>query len=500
MSEVNEKKARKAAAAAEKAKKDKAFKRNTIIVVVIAALILACALVINSDLFYTSTTAVQIGDTKYSPAEYNFYFNTVFSQEYNELYASYGELMPYILDTSLPLEDQICLFGDGTQTWADYIKNLTLSEMSNVTVLYDAAMKEGYTLTEEDQAELDELLAGYEAVASANGYSLDKYLSLNFGKGADAKLFTKLYTMQTIAGNYSQDLNDSFSYTSDELEAYYTEHKDDYDFFTYRAYFVSTGDENFIDLAEDARAAAASEAAAAIASAATPEEFAQNVRDFVSETQKATYEDDDATVNMVQGANMSSDISEWMKDPARAEGDTTVIDNDSGSYAIMYIGRDDNHYNAANVRHILINAVADENGEYSDEALAAAKEKAEQILAEYELNPTEEYFAELANTCSEDDGSNTNGGLYENVFKNQMVEEFNAFLYEEHHMPGDTAIVYGSNGYYAGYHVMYYVGEAGMLSETMAENDMRAEDYSEAVTAMAEGYKVSEGFGMRFAG
>ena len=75
MSEVNEKKARKAAAAAEKAKKDKAFKVKAIIILALVVVIVAAAFVINSDLFYTKTTAVEIGDTKYTPAEYNFYYN-----------------------------------------------------------------------------------------------------------------------------------------------------------------------------------------------------------------------------------------------------------------------------------------------------------------------------------------------------------------------------------------------------------------------------------------
>lgn len=501
MSEVNEKKARKAAAAAEKAKKDRAFKRNAIIIVVVVALVMACALVINSDLFYTKTTAVQIGDTKYTPAEYNFHYNNVYTSIYSSLSEQYGDLMAYILDPNTPLEEQIYMFGDGTMTWADYFHNQTIAEMSNMTILYDAAIKAGYTLSETDKTDIENTLANYEVTAGMYGYSsVESFLVANFGKGVDIDLFREIMEKQAIASAYSVDLNDSFSYTSDELEAYYSENKDSLDFFSYRAYFVSTSDESFAELAEEDRAAAASEAAAELATAATAEEFSEKVYNFVSDNIKETYEDADATLSIVQGANMSADISEWMLDSSRAEGDTTVIDVDGGSYAIMFIARDDNHYNAVDARHILINAVADENGEYTDEALTVAKEKAEEILAEWELEGTEEYFAELANTYSEDTGSNENGGLYEDIFKNQMVEEFNAFLYEEHRMPGDTAIVYGSNGYYAGYHVMYYVGESGLYSDTLAETELRAEDYNAAVTALAESYEVTEGFGMKFAG
>ena len=97
---------------------------------------------------------------------------------------------------------------------------------------------------------------------------------------------------------------------------------------------------------------------------------------------------------------------------------------------VVYLSRDDNHYNTVNVRHILVNAEADADGNYTDEAKAAAKARAEEILAEFEAgDKTEDSFAALAEQYSEDPGSNTNGGLYENVAKGQMVQEFNDFCF-----------------------------------------------------------------------
>ena len=111
------------------------------------------------------------------------------------------------------------------------------------------------------------------------------------------------------------------------------------------------------------------------------------------------------------------------------------------------------------VRHILVMAEQDENGEWTEEAKEAAKAKAEQILQEWSAGEaTEESFAELAEKYSEDPGSSSNGGLYSHVSQGQMVEEFNAFCFDENRQPGDTGVVYGSNGGYAGYHVMYFVG------------------------------------------
>jgi parvulin-like peptidyl-prolyl isomerase len=152
------------------------------------------------------------------------------------------------------------------------------------------------------------------------------------------------------------------------------------------------------------------------------------------------------------------------------------------------------------VRHILVKAEADEEGNYSDEAKEAAKARAEEILAEFESgDKTEERFAELAEQYSEDTGSNTNGGLYENVAKGQMVQEFNDFCYAEH-KAGDTGIVYGESASYAGYHVMYYVGEGELNSNVIAETALRNEDADAWMEKQEEANPSKDGFGMKFVG
>ena len=65
-----------------------------------------------------------------------------------------------------------------------------------------------------------------------------------------------------------------------------------------------------------------------------------------------------------------------------------------------------------NVRHILIEPEAAEDGTISDEAWAAAEQTANDILDQWLAgDATEESFANMANENSSDPGSNTNGGL-----------------------------------------------------------------------------------------
>lgn len=113
-----------------------------------------------------------------------------------------------------------------------------------------------------------------------------------------------------------------------------------------------------------------------------------------------------------------------------------------------------------NVRHILITwDDADGDGTPTDEEKAAALAAAEALLAEYETDPTEEHFAQLANDHSTDPGSNTNGGLYENVYPGQMVTSFNDWCFDAARTPGDTGIVETNYGY----HIMYFVSKGDML-------------------------------------
>lgn len=142
-----------------------------------------------------------------------------------------------------------------------------------------------------------------------------------------------------------------------------------------------------------------------------------------------------------------------------------------------------------NVRHILIEPEADEDGNISDDAWTAAEEKAQEILAEWQAGDAdEESFGELANTYSTDGGSNTNGGLYEDVYPGQMVTEFNDWCFDASRKSGDTGIVKTSFGY----HVMYFVSFTDTYYyKTVAEQELRYSEYSDYINELVSQYTSS---------
>ncbi len=491
-----ERKERKSAAAAEKEKKDRSFRRNAVIIIAIFVVLIIAALLINSNIFYTKTTALTIGTTKYSPAEVSYFYHSTYNSMYQEISNSYGDYISLVLDTSKPLSEQLYPFDEsGMQTWEEAVIASSQEDMVKVTAFYDAALKAGRSITEEERASIDASIQSFKDYAKVSGYNdPDKFFAAYFGKGVDESLVRKLQERITIASNYSIEVQNSFSYTDEELTAYYAEHTDSLDYYVYYGFPVYGSMDQFSDIEEDDKSEYVRAAADEIVAATTDvESFLNAVKAFNGENTKLA-------VTASHPADISSFYKDWITDPARQPGDITVVDAVNTSYVLYYIGFDNNDYNTVDFRHILIKAVADEDGNYSEEALTAAREKAEELLAQWQEDPTEDHFAEMANENSEDNGSNSTGGLYEMVAKNTMVPGVNDFLFNEGHVVGDTGIVFGESTAYTGYHVMYFAGENRRNSYILAEDAKRIEDFDAKSNELTAPYTVTEGSGLRFVG
>jgi parvulin-like peptidyl-prolyl isomerase len=329
---------------------------------------------------------------------------------------------------------------------------------------------------------------------------------------------TKIVRQAALDGALAQKAydskQDSLTWSEDELEDYYQSLNGDKDLFTFDMYYVSAetvettvtgedGTESTEMTADDTSRAEAKSTADAIVAAYKDGDDIDDLQERFEAAVLSQTGNLPTSRSGYSGSGLSSAYADWMKADRKA-GDVEVFadaeEDPAGYTVVMFLEREDNHYPTVNVRHILVKAEADEDGNYSDEAKAAAQKRAEEILAEYEAGPkTEESFAALAEEYSEDTGSNTNGGLYENVYRGQMVKEFEDFCFAEH-KPGDTGIVYGESGSYAGYHVMYYVGEGQLYSSYLAETELRSEAMTNWSAELNEACPVTEGFGFRFVG
>lgn len=168
--------------------------------------------------------------------------------------------------------------------------------------------------------------------------------------------------------------------------------------------------------------------------------------------------------------------------PTQEELEAFFAENEE-SYAENGITKDSKY---VDVRHILLSVeggTTDENGNttYSDEEWETCRVKAQEVLDAWLAGEqTEDAFAELANAHSQDPGSNTTGGLYENVYEGQMVQAFNDWCFDETRAHGDYGLVQTNYGY----HVMFFVGSTPIWEET-AKSDWVTQQTNQFIDDLA---------------
>ena len=475
---------KKTLAQQEEAKKKAKSRRKWTFGSVCVALLLVLVLLLQSGFFYNHTTAVKIGSQSHSPAEVNYYYTTSY-YDFVSQYGSYAAM--FGLDTSagpFGLRRQTCsMLENGT--WRDYFLEGAYASIAQIQGLCDYAKANGITLGEAEQADVDSQLATLETTAKGYNYSnADNYLAANYGTGLSTKLVRGIYEENRLAGLAYDHFVDSLTYTPEELEDYYASLDGASDYYTYAVYTVAAEKVAGEDGAEAAVTEQTMLEARASADAVKTSYLDDPDTEDLCERLSAAVEGATDTIvelkpSRTVASSLSSVYADWLKDGSRKNGDIDVFENPNTGYTVVvFLSHDDNHYRVVSVRHILIEAQAGEDGTWGDKELMIAKDRAEEILAEWQNGEhTEESFAALAEQYSSDTGSNTNGGLYENITKGQMVEEFDAFCFGDR-KPGDTAVVYGSNGQYAGYHVMYFVGEGEQYSDIIARNALSSEAVS----------------------
>ena len=429
-------------AAAEEAAKRRKTNITYTVVAVILVIFFAFIFTYNSTFPTRHTTAVTIDGEEYTAAQLNYYYSNAYTNFYNNYgaYISYG----LFFDTSTSLGDQ--MYAEDV-TWRDFFIQSAVDNMTQIQILNDAAEAAGFTLSEEDQASYESTIESLENSWADLGYSsLKQYLNINFGKGVDMDMVKEELYRTQVASAYSQYLYDSYSYTSEELAAYYAEHADENDVISY-VYAVD------YDGVMDTDAAAAE----------------LNGTDELTFTSymETNYPDVSVSSLSYDGQNLPTGYSEWLLDAARVPGDATAVEVEGYNYVVMFLDRNTNDYHPADFRHILVKAEdTDGDGAFSEEEIAAAAEEAQAIYDEWKAGAaTEDSFAELANTYSDDGGSNTTGGLYESV--------------SEARQPGDTEVISYDGSNYTGTHVVFYVGEDDApYSETLADTAMRTDAYN----------------------
>lgn len=499
----------------KEAKESKKLRLYTIIFAVVIVLMIGIVIAttfLRSGILERNTTAATInGDTKISAAELNHYYMDTVNQFMNQ-FSNYLSLTG--LDSTKPLDEQIQNEETNT-TWADYFLQDATKRMKSVYAVYNDAVTQGYTLSDTAKTQLDMTVSNMAAYAKIYGYpDANSYIKAVYGQGCNEETYRQYAEIQLIASEYAKDHSESLTYDDAALRAAEAENFNAYSSYSYHSYFVGAshfyeggttdadGKTTYSDEEKQAGLKAAEKAAQDLLDQkpATAEEFDKAIGAM---SINADTDAKSTVFDRVLYSQIGQIFRDWVTDAQRTAGDMTVIPNETettnedgtttktvtGYYVVMFDGSTDNTFPLVNVRHILVpyeGGTTGENGQktYTDEEKAAAKTKAEELLAQFTSGETtEDAFAALAKENSTDGGSKENGGLYEDVYPGQMIRNFNDWCFDESRKPGDTGIVESDYGV----HVMYFVGDSETTyRDYMITNELRSADMAKWEESLAE--------------
>lgn len=358
-------------------------------------------------------------------------------------------------------------------TWYDYFRDQALESLKSYALLAQKAEAEGFDASEEVEQSVQETLSDLDASAASAGYTRAQYIKAVCGPLVNEKVFERNIRMMALAQAYSNSYSDSLSYTSDEVQAAYDADPKSFQSADIEYILFSSGvgsdatDEEKAQLLDEAK----QKAETALSRYAQGEAF-----DAIGEDMEGSY------AHIGYAANGASDMLTWAFDDARQEGDTTVAAyGEKGYYAVLFHSRSRNDYHTVSVRHILVDS----------------EDKANELLQQYtDGEKTEDAFAALA-VANSTDSNASSGGLYTDIYRGQMVSEFEDWCFDPSRQAGDTGIVQTSYGY----HVMYFVStNENPYWYVQAETSLKSSAYNEWYAAITDGVEAEQLSGMKYVG
>lgn len=240
-------------APAKKTNNNKSSKSYSIAIILVAVFVLVTIIVtavISSGILMRSAKAMK--------SEHYTITGTMFKymvlSSYDDFLTNYQSYLSYFsLDTSKPLAEQT--YGTGSEasllgafegTWLDYFVDPVRTQSEQILIYCEEARDRGISLDDSDKTNIDEAIALIEADATKQGYTLDAYISLLYGKGMKVKDIRKTMELSTLAGKAAEavDVDLVAGITADEVKAKYDANPLNYNVVDYVSYSVGVSFKN----------------------------------------------------------------------------------------------------------------------------------------------------------------------------------------------------------------------------------------------------------------
>ena len=434
-----------------------------------------------------ASVVATVDGQKISIGMYDYYYASIVS--YYEQYASYGY---YSLDTTKDYSKQYTTDDDGNKiSWQKFFETEALKEVEQITTYYSKALEEGVTLTSAQKKTIDKQISTLKDSASQNDVSLDQYIKANFGTYCSEDTIRIMLEQYYLSANYKGKFKCETKVTDNDVDKYYNDHKNDYkkiEFYYIASPYDATDDNSKNESIKTAEKIMAKMKDKKSVIALVPEVYSSYIDSQVKSsmekdstlTEKKAREEavksyESNVVTTVSGSDSPFDdkMNTWLFSDDTKVGSKKYYIDENAKYIYIVLKtskasvEEDETYT---VRHILVapesgsnsSSSTSEKAEYTDEQWAAAKKKADSILAKFNKTDKSEYeFAKLAEQYSTDSASTSSGsndsfgGLYESVTLGQMVPDFEKWSIDDSRKYGDTGIVKSDYGY----HIMFFIND-----------------------------------------
>lgn len=513
------------------------IKKETVTAVLssLIAVVIIAILVVLGVRYYTvpnsnekmnpGNVVMTVGNTDVSVGMYNFYYQNIVKQ-----YVQYASNGYYDIDLSKDFSTQYTTDDDGNEiSWQDRFKENTTELIKKNTIYYQKGIESGITLTDAQKEMIETQLDNIKNAASSANLGVNEYIAQTYGDNCGLETLRKYLEQNYISSVYYYQQQIKLRPSDDELNAYFKENENDYKSCSYAIL------EAEYDTSSDAtKKAAVDNAKAAIAKITDEDSMKALIPEFCSDLiskyiSAGYFTDESDAVDAFAGAmdsksvksdvesNFGEDIADWMFNTDTAVGSLNYYADENAGviYIIMKTSQpaldSDSASKVYSVRHILVIPKSGDDDssssassstatkKYTEEEWAAALEKANSILDEYNKGDKSELsFAKLAEKYTDDTSStsvnmnNMYGGGIMDTQLGQMVSDFENWAIDSSRKYGDVEIVKSSYGY----HIMFFISYCPQYMYD-AENQYITDLINDDADSAAKTYYEKERIGIR---
>lgn len=480
----------------KKAKRDDLVSKITGIAVVVVLACLVASFPIRSYLTVNGTY-IEVAGEKVTRVEFDYNYNLM----KNSYIAQNGYyLSMFGIDLSGDLSTQMY---SGTLSFQDYFEQMAVDNIASNKALRDQMNAAGF------DSDISKEYAKYEETikdaAAAAGMTEKDYIRQTYGMYATASRLKGFVTEALKLSAYYEQVSEEKAPSDADIQAYYEEHKEDFDSVDYRVLSISaelpTEPTDLADPVDETEGTDGTDASGTDASGtdATYQpsdaeiEFAmKEAHEKAEEALKNISQQGDLKEN-IKSSILSTQLREWLFDSERKAGDSAIIENTTANsyYVVEFVNRYLDQTPTADARIIIVSA---------DEETGA-----EAMLEEWQGGAaTEESFAELADKYA----ASMEGGLYEGLTAEGMPDALADWIFDSTRVSGDAAVIAGEEEVHTDEdgsththesgetsYVVYYVGVNDPEWHVSIENTLLTERMNAYIEEIGEGYGVTDAKG-----